>query len=445
MSILKQREFLIYWLGQTMSIFGTYMTSFALSVWVYQKTGSVTQLATVLVVSSIPSIIIPFAAGTLVDRWNKKHILIISDSIAAVLTLIMVFFIQIDSLTMWIIYTVTLLQTVGGMFQHPASSAVVQTIVPKEQMGRATALSTVGYALATIAAPLVAGAFYGMIGLAGIMLIDLLTFAFAMLTLWVIHIPDMREKPLKPLSTLSLYQEFVSGLDFFRKTRGMLTLLFFTVVAINIFGLAKTLLTPLVLSFGNADDLGFIYMVAGIGGLIGSVFITVLGPPKRRIYGVLGYGIFSGLSFIFGGLQQSVTLIAVASFFVMAGLPIMVSCINTITLSHVPPKFIGRITSIQSACGAMVSTLILVTLGPVADYIFKPILLPDGLLAPTVGRIIGVGEGRGFALMFMSVGVVTISIMVIGLLSPKVRHLESYLPEPFAWKESETEVNIEMP
>ena len=177
------RTFLIVCLGQLVSLTGSGITSFALGVWIYQKTGSVTQFALMALAATLPMILISPFAGALVDRWNRRWAMILSDTGAALCTLCIATLFWYDRLEVWQLYLLTAIAGTFNAFQWPAYTAATTMIVPKEQLGRASGIMQIGRGVAQVVAPGIAGVLLVTIGLRGIILIDFASFTIALMTL----------------------------------------------------------------------------------------------------------------------------------------------------------------------------------------------------------------------------------------------------------------------
>jgi len=186
------RTFLIIWAGQLVSLIGSGLTSFALGVWIYDQTGQATPFALTILFGSLPGVLLAPVAGVAADRWNRRLIMIVTDTGAALVTLFVAFvlFFSDGGLQIWHIYGVALVGASLGVFQWAAYQPSVTMMVPKEHFGRASGLMQTGRALQGIIAPLLAGVLYVAIGLKGIVAIDFLSYFFAIGALLMVRIPQ---------------------------------------------------------------------------------------------------------------------------------------------------------------------------------------------------------------------------------------------------------------
>jgi MFS family permease len=423
------RRFFIAWLGQIVSALGSSLTSFGLGVWLFQRSGSATQWALLLFFYSVATILTLPLAGALVDRWDRRNVMIVTDSGAALGVLLLAFLAWNGWLHAWHIYAVVTINSIFNAFQMPAFSATVPLLVSKEQLGRTAGLVQLGMALPGVAGPFLAGSLIGAAGLPGVLAVDLVSFAFGILTLLAVRFPKVPQSAESSAARGSLLREIAFGWAYLRARPGLLALLF-TFAGVNFcLGLVQSVLPPMVLSFASATELGTVMSVAGIGMVVGSVVMSVWGGPRRRIR-----GIFLGLSFVaavlfLAGFKPSLPLIATAAFLFMLCFPIISGCSAVIWQRKIAPDVLGRTASLQRMISTAALPFAAILSGPLAEYVFEPLLARGGPLAGSVGQVIGVGPGRGIALMFILLGLLTYTALFLGWSNPRLRHLEEEIPD----------------
>ncbi len=183
------RTFVIVWAGQFVSTIGSSLTGFALGVWIYQKTGSTTLFALNLLAYALPSLFLSPIAGALADRWDRRLMMILSDTGAGISTLVIAILAFTQHLEVWHIYLATAINSGCSTFQWPAYSAATTLLVPKEQLGRAAGMVQIGEAISQLIAPAIAGAMLVTTGLQGVIIVDFVTFLCAILTLAFVRFP----------------------------------------------------------------------------------------------------------------------------------------------------------------------------------------------------------------------------------------------------------------
>ena len=422
------RTFLIIWIGQVVSRLGSGLTGFALAVWVYQRTGSVTQLALVSFSMTLPAVLMSPFAGTLVDRWDRRWAMILSDAGAGLGTLTIALLVWRGQTEIWLIYLALAVVGVFQSFQWPAFSASTTLLVRKQDLGRANGLTQLGLAAAQILAPVLGAALLATIRLAGVILIDFLTFVFALLTLFIVRVP--RPEPRAGEAPRgSLLREAAYGWRYLRQRPGLMGLLVLFAATNFTMGMLTVLITPLVLSFASPSVLGPVLSVAGSGMLVGGLAMSVWGGPKRRLRGIFIPLLLQGVALLIGGLRESAPLIAAAAFVFMLGFPILNACSQAIWQTKVAPEVQGRVFAIRQMVALSAIPLAQLVAGPLSDRVFRPLLATGGPLADTVGRLLGVGPGRGIALLFMALGVFNLLVLAKAWSAPHVRHVEDEVPD----------------
>lgn len=424
-------NFLVVWAGQVVSVFGSNLSSFALGVWLYQRTGSASNFALVALCTVLPQVLLSPLAGVWIDRYNRRWMMAVADSGAALSTLLLAMLFFTGHIQVWHIFLVTLFSSACGSLQTPAYSALVASSTAHSQLGRANGLLQFGRALADILAPSIAGLLVVTIRVPGVLLIDLLTFCFAMLTLALARFPGAEDAPATPsqeiATKLSWLQELQAGWSALRADGGLFNLLRYQALFSFLWSLFGVLVTPMVLGFSSPQELGTALTVAGLGLLIGSLLMTAWGGPKRRLLGLMFFELLSAGAFCLMGARPNLILVAAAAFLAHWTLAFVSSLSEAIWQSQVPHAVQGRIFALKETVIKAGTLCAYLVAGVLADRFLEPLLRVDGPFASSLGNWFGVGPGRGIALLFFVIGVVkAISVLWIGT-TPQARHLDSHL------------------
>lgn len=423
------RTFWVVWVGQLVSQVGTAMTGFAMTIWVYQETGSVTRLGIMLLANNLPGIVLAPTAGVIVDRVNRRIVMLAADSIAGLgsLTLAMLFF--TDSLIYWQILIVVAVSSAASSFQEPAYRSAIPTLVPKEHLGRANGLSEFGPGVGMLVAPAIAGGLLLAVGLGAVLAVDFITFTVAAATLLLVRFPDVREEGAVNRSIL---REFLEGLDYLRDRRGLLGFLFIAAGLNFVLTFANVLWVPVFLGFMNEGGLGVTMSAIGVALVIGSVIMSAWGGPKARVRGMLGFMALGGVGLIVAGLRPNPLIAAGGSMLLMGVVPIVNGTSQTLWQTKIAPGIQGRVFSTRRMVAQMATPVAFVAAGPVADNVFEPLLMPDGPLAGSLGRLWETGAGRGSALLISCVGLAVIALAVLAWMTPSIRNIERDIPDALA-------------
>jgi MFS family permease len=423
------RTFGTIWIGQLVSLIGSGLTNFALGVWVLQHTESVTQYTLIIFLTGLPAIFLGPIAGALVDRWNRRLVMILSDVGPGLTTLAFAFLLWTDSLQVWHIYIGVVINALMATFQWPAYVAAITMLVARKDFTRVNGMLEFGQASVTIAAPAIAGGLMLVLGLEWILVIDFATFLFAAGTLLFVHIPQPEMSEEGSRAKGSIWKEAAYGWTFIRERPGLFNLLLFFATVNLVGAMCGVAVLPMVLSFANEAAVGTVMSLVGVGGLVGGLLMTATGGPKKMVYGVLSGGAVTAVCFVIIGLRPSLWLVGAGVLLWNVMMPVMNACSNTIWRAKTPADVQGRVFAVRRMIAQFTVPIGDFSAGPLADYVFNPLLVAGGALAPTVGRVIGVGPGRGIGLMFLVFAVVPAVATLRGLLNPRIRNVETELPD----------------
>lgn len=408
---------------------GSGLTNFALGVWLYQQTGQAMPFALVALFSSLPGILLSPISGLAADRWNRRWIMIIADTGSAAATLFVVVMISFGELQVWQIYLTALFSSICGAFQGPAYMSSVTMLVPKKDLGRVNGLIQSGQAATSLISPMLAGYLFVAIGLNRIILIDFVTFFFAIGSLLLVTIPQPETDDETGRSQGSFWQEAFFGWSYIKVRAGLLTMLLYYALVNFLLNVTGVLVAPLVLSFADADTLGIIQSVVGLGMLGGSILMGAWGGPKRKMDGVFAFIAVMGVGIFITGLRASAWTIGLGMFIILGSVPLAAGCSQVIWQSKVPPGVQGRVFAIRGMISYFMMPVAYLLSGVLADKFFEPLMAEGGRLAQTFGPLIGTGPGRGIGLMHLFGGVLLLLVTAAAYSYPRMRLVEDELPD----------------
>lgn len=422
------RTFLVVLLGQFVSQLGSQLTRFVIGVWVFQKTGSTTQFSLISFFIFVPQILVLPFAGVLVDRWDRRRVMILADTGAGMTTLALFALVLNEQLTVGWIYALVGLGSVCGAFQNPAFTASTVLLVPKENLTRANGAAELSNSLALMAAPMSAAFLLDVLELSGVILLDVLSFLFAVGILLAVRIP--RPVPQAGAEARSWREDVLYGWSYLWRRQALLALLILF-AAVNLFlGMVQVALTPLVLSFASARELGVVLSTATAGAVTGGVIVTVWGGPRRGRMRLIFMALaFQGMTLFFGGVRPSVPLVAGVAFTYSFCLPLVLANSQAIWQTKVAPEVQGRVFAIRRLVAYSTLPIAYLAVGPLTDHLLEPWLAPGGLLASSVGNWIGVGAGRGVGLLLIGIGAATLLLLAAGYAYRPLRNLEEELED----------------
>lgn len=436
----NMRAFFTIWIGQLISIIGSGLTGFALGVWIYQQTGRATPFAMTVLFSTLPAVLLGPVAGSVADRFSRKKIILLADTGSAIITLLAFVLLFYGRLEIWNIYIIALMGSVFSAFQEPAFGASIVMLVPRKDLTRANGMTQMTNALGNLVPPLIAGLLFGLIGLKGIMLIDFITYFAAMGTVIISKIPQPER--VEPQEKESKWHEAMAGWRYLKSTGGLLGLVFYFALVNFMINYAAVLTSPMVLANFSPAILGYVQTAGGVGMLIGSVLLSVWGGPKKKIISILTFVSISSVGLVIAGLRPNAYLIAIGYFVMLFVIPLASGSSQAIFQTKVPLDLQGRVYAMRGMISRSMMPLAFLTAGPLADFVFEPMLREGGLLVNTfIAQVVGVGPGRGIGLIFIIAGLATIIISVIAFMNPNLREIETRIPDVIPEEKAETANN----
>lgn len=404
------------------SSFATALVGFGLSVWIFQTTKSVTLLSLLAMCSLLPRVFSSVLAGAVIDKWGARPA-IIGGNLGALISLVPCFLLfRQGRLEPWHVCVSMTLASACQSLLWPAISASVPALMEKQNFVRANGLLQAVNAASGIIAPPVGGLAALRFGTGTVLLITLVFFGVSVVPLAFIRIPvTPAEQAANEDGKVA--HSGLSGITgawtLLRRDETLLRLAAVFAASSFVIALATVLLKPLVLSFASAASLGTVMSVGSFGMLLGGLSVTALGKGAATFKQVMWLMAAAGLCMALAGSRPAVPLIAIATgvyFFIMA---VVSSGVGAIIQSSVPFNLQGRMHATLAAISLASMPLAYPLAGPLADYVFEPLFAEGGLLVDNVGRLIGVGAGRGIGLLFIILGACIFTFSLLGQLGPR--------------------------
>ena len=428
LSVFRElRSFLLLWSSQAVSELGTAMTEYALIVWVYGQRGTASSITLLTICSFLPTILFRFIAGALVDRWDKKRVMLLADLAAAGGTAVILTLHALGGLRVWHLYLINAALSFLSAFQHPASFVATSLLVPKKHYTRASGLQSLAGSVVSILAPALGGVLLAFGGLDVVLICDLASFGVAFIVLLLfIRIPDMERG--KEARGEPFLQSCLGGIRYLRDHAAILRItLFFAVVNF----LAKLgndgMISPFVLARtgGSQQVLGAVQSATAAGLFAGGLLVTLSKPARRKTRAVF----LACACVFFVNVAQALTRLPLiwcaAAFAAYATAVVMNANLTAVLRENVPPEMQGRVFSTQNTLQNGTIPLALFLGGILADRVFEPLMAAGSSASRVIARIIPPGNGAGIAVMMLIVGILGMLLSLTRLRKSVYRELDT--------------------
>ncbi len=407
------RPYLMLWSTQALSALGSGMTSYALVLWLYLRSGSALRTALLSVCSYAPYVIMSIFAGALSDRWNKKRTMLVCDMLAALSTVAVFLLIKADALSAWHLYILNALNGLMNTIQQPAVEVAATLLIPKEHYQKTSGLRSFSQSLNSILTPILATALFAFGGIGAVIAVDLLTFALAFLVLLLfIPIPESGETKQKPEKLTEAARQ---GMAWLKKNPLILTLILYLACINLVASVYDAALPAMILSKPRGGDtvLGIVNTCVGIATLAGSVLVTFLPIPKNRVR-IISYALLLSMSsenflLAFGRTPLVWCIGAVAGWL---PIPLMNANMDVIFRSSIPLDMQGRVYSCRNTLQFFTIPIGFLTGGALVDKVFEPLMgaQPAGGL---LSSLFGETKGSGAAMLFFVIGIAGVLVCLI--------------------------------
>lgn len=390
---VSMRPFLAVWTGQVFSLLGSELVQFALVWWLTTTTGSAMVLVLATMMAVLPRVFVGPLAGALVDRWNRRMVMMLADSLSALAIVVLAALFALDAVQIWHVYVVMFVRAACGAFHWPAMQASTTLLVPEEHLARVAGLNQALQGLGAIVAPPLGALLLQVLPIQGVLAVDVVTAILAITPLLFVHIPQPeRTATSTQASQPSMIADLREALHFLRAWPGILMIIAIAVLA-NFLIFPALSLQPLLVTEhfrGDALQLAWLQSAFGVGMVSGGVTLSVWGGFKRRsLTGLLALAL-GGAGFAAIGVvpANAFPLALGAMFFAWFMNPIANGALMAVLQIIVPADMQGRVfTLLQSAAGAMIP-LGLVVAGPLADALGVRIWF---LVAGVAMAVMGIG------------------------------------------------------
>lgn len=423
------KPFMVVWIGQLVSIVGTSLTWFGLGVWVYLETGSVTQLSMMFLAATAPRILLSPFAGAVVDRVDRRVVMIVTDTLAGLGTVVIGVAFFTDTMSFPLLVTVAAVIAVFEAFHWPAYQAATTLLVPKERFSQASGMIQMAEAAGQLLAPVLGATMVAVGGVEALIAIDVATFVFAVSMLALVRFPKVPETAQGIASRGSLLQESAFGFRYIWRKRPLLYLLaVFAGINLMLGGIGPVVIAFL-LSFTSEATMGAVFSLGATGMLAGSILASARKVTSGRVARILGATVVLGIMMVLIASSRNLFLIVGSLWLGMFVVPYAAAMSQSLWMAKVEPDVQGRVFAARSMIAQITNPIALLLVGAVADGIFVPLMGGESVLSDFLAMFTGREEGSGYAALFVVLGIITILMGIVGWLVPTLRHLERDVPD----------------
>ena len=405
------KNFYKLWLGELISSIGSGMTAFALSVYVYKKTGSVSYVSLITLLSFMPSIVLSPIGGLLADRYDRRLLMIIGDLFSGLGLVYILWSIQAGEKSIVPIFVGITFSSIFTSLLEPSYRATLTDILEEENYAKASGLIQAAGSAKYLISPVIAGMILSVVDIRVILLLDILTFITTCLMIFLVRKSMNSETQNYKKDS---FKGLLEGLFIIKENKGVYSLVIIMFFVCFFMGFIQILIRPMILALSSVKTAGMMESLCAVGLLIGSLWIGIAGIKKNysKILAVASF--FCGIFMSMTGVNKNLAIIGISTFLFFSTLPFMNSCADVLVRVSVPNELQGRVWGLISLITQMGTVAAYIISGIMADCIFEPMFNKNGILVENIGIIIGTGKGRGigFMLILSGIGMLIMAIVI---------------------------------
>ena len=416
------KKFMTIWMGELISSIGSGMTAFAIGIYVYQMTKSVALVSVVTLLAYLPTILLSPVGGVLADRYDRRLLMILGDLLSGLGLLYIFICTQTGHIGILPICIGVTISSVFISLLEPAYKATISDLVPATDYAKASGMMQMAGASRYLISPAIAGIILAVSDIRTILVIDMLTIVVTVTATMSVRNKIEEVKP--DTENFNFYREFNQGIQSIVKDRGVLALVVLMGLVCFFVAFIQTLMLPMILAFADTRSLGIMESISAVGMLAGSILIGMMNIQKNYTRILMAALACCGVFMAFTGMTTNVVWIVVTSFLFFAALPFVNTCADVLIRSVLPNEVQGRawgMIGILTQSGYIAAYAVC---GLLADRVFNPMLATEGILAGSIGRVIGTGEGRGIGLMLILAGLGMALMAIIFGKNQDIRNME---------------------
>jgi MFS family permease len=419
----KFKKFLIIWLGELISNIGSGMTAFGIGVYVWQLTHSAVDVSMVETAALLPMIILCPAAGVLADRFDRRLLMILGDTVAAFGLIVMLVLMKTGHIQVWQICLCVGFDSAFVALLDPSYKATITDLLTEDEYAKASGMVSIASSSKFLISPIIGGLILASSGVEMILIVDILTFVVTVVAIFAVRKSLMAKSQVN--KEMNFFKDLKEGWLIILESKGVLQLVILVSVLMFYMGFIQVLSKPMILSFTSEKTTGILQTVVACGMMVSSIMIGSGTLKKKYVNVMVASFIVSGITMAGFGATTSIPVIIISGFLFFASLPYATTSIDVLIRKSIDNEKQGRAWGLISLISQLGYVIAYVLAGVLADYVFNPALVEGGVLADTVGKIIGTGEARGIGFLIILAGLGLIITALIVSKSKSIREMET--------------------
>ncbi len=418
----KFKKFLIIWLGELVSNIGSGMTAFGLGVYVWQLTHSAVDVSMVEMAALLPMILLCPAAGVLADRFDRRLLMILGDIVSAFGLIVMLVLMKTGQIQVWQICLCVGFGSAFVALLDPAYKATITDLLTEDEYAKASGMVSIASSSKFLISPIIGGLILAAFDMEAILIIDILTFVVTVTAIFSVRKSLAVKSQVK--KEMNFFRDLKEGWLIILESKGVMQLIILVSVLMFYMGFIQVLSKPMILSFASEKTTGIMQTVVACGMMVSSIMIGSGILKSKYVNVMVASFIAAGITMIGFGATTSITVIIISGFLFFATLPYASTSIDVLIRKSIDNDKQGRAWGLISLISQLGYVIAYVLAGVLADYVFNPALVEGGVLADTVGKIIGTGETRGIGFLIALAGLGLIITALIVSKSKSIREME---------------------
>ncbi|MCB2295409.1 MFS transporter [Clostridium algoriphilum] len=417
------KKFLIIWMGELISNIGSGMTAFGLGVYVWQLTHSAVDVSMVEMAALLPAILLCPAAGVLADRFDRRLLMLLGDIVSSFGLIALLVLMNKGHIQVWQICLCVGFSSAFVALLDPAYKATITDLLTEDDYAKASGMVSIASSSKFLISPIIGGLILASYGIEVIIIIDIMTFVVTVAAIFSVRKSLAVKSQVK--KEMNFFIDLKEGWLIILQAKGVMLLIILVSFLMFYMGFIQVLSKPMILSFASEKTTGILQTIVACGMMVSSIMIGSGILKSNYVNVMVASFIVSGIAMAGFGATTSIPVIIISGFLFFASLPYATTSIDVLIRKSIDNDKQGRAWGLISLISQLGYVIAYVLAGVLADYVFNPALVKGGVLADTVGKIIGTGETRGIGFLIILAGLGLVITALIVSKSKTIREMET--------------------